>query len=82
VFGRYCSQVVPKISRRGRERAHGEDFVCAQRLDGVFRDRDDTDRFTQRIEEFQHTSSRTGGGMFDEIDHRRDVAGAKPMLRE
>jgi hypothetical protein len=42
-------------------RTDRQDFICAERLDGVFRHCDDGDRLTKGIEEFQHTSSRTGG---------------------
>jgi len=70
------------MSPRYGDRPHCKDFICAQWPDGVFRDREDTNRFTQRVEELQDTSARTGGRMVDEIDHGRDVASAKPVLRK
>jgi hypothetical protein len=70
------------LSPRDRHRTDREDFVRAQRLDGIFGNRDNANRLAKGIEQFQDTSSRARRRVVHEIDQCRDVARAKGMLRK
>ena len=57
--------------------ADGQHFIRTQGLDGILRNCHDADRFTQRVEQFQHAAARSGRGMLHEVNEWRHIAGPK-----